>query len=81
LTQNLPVPVTLAVLLPIVLLPLFIDDCALAMEMPAIKAATAVSVVNVFMIFSMGERRVCDATPTMAKKRCSGNSRVLGKKF
>jgi hypothetical protein len=40
-----------AVLLPIELL-LSIDDCALATEMPAIKAATAVSIVNVFMISS-----------------------------
>jgi hypothetical protein len=68
------------VLLPIVL-PLSIDDCALAMEMPAIKAATAVSVVNVFMISSMGKCRVSDTIPTRAAKRCSGNSHILGKKF
>jgi hypothetical protein len=80
LMQNLPVPVTLAVLLPIVL-PLSIDDCALAIEMLAIKAATAVNVVNVFMISSMSKRRVSGTIPTRAAKRCSGNSRFVGKKF
>jgi hypothetical protein len=52
LMQNLPLPVDCVELLPIVSL-LSIDEvCALAMEMPAIIAATAVRVVNVFMITS-----------------------------
>ena len=52
LMQNLPVPVTCAELLPIVLL-LSMELAAPAMEIPAINAATAASVVNVFMMTSL----------------------------
>jgi hypothetical protein len=50
LMQNLPVPVARAELLPIELLFSIDEVCALAMEMPAINAATVVSAVNVFMM-------------------------------
>jgi hypothetical protein len=50
LMQNLPLPVACTELLPIVLLLSIDEPCALAMEMPAINAATAVNAVNVFMV-------------------------------
>ena len=65
--QNLPVPVACTALLPIVLL-LSIELAALATEMPAIKAATAVSVVKVFIFRLLGVNA--------ADAACSDNERA-----
>ena len=62
------------------------DICALAIDMPAIKAVTAIRVVNIFIFISASLERMFDAAErhirtTGAEQACSRNSRLFGKKF
>ena len=66
LMQNLPLPDACVELLPIVPLLSIVEVCALAMEMPAINAATTVRVVIVFMISSL-RVNAAQAAPTTTR--------------
>jgi hypothetical protein len=77
--QNLPLPVALADLFMLEPCdPVDGDICALATEMPAINAATAVNVVNVFMIHLLGVTcRACGMFRQRARKTHVPGTRVL----
>jgi hypothetical protein len=80
--QNFPEPITWAELPPIVPV-LSIELCALAMEMPALSAATAASAVNDFMLGLLeGACRKCGtARQPVRKTHVPGTRASLGKSF